>query len=129
MHAICALLPHGELDQPAAFKGWTIKMVLRGLLVWNLTAAVSLCSRRNSRAALAARNASRPGTRRGLATRLPRDSLHLLPRRALRAREIGRARHERTILAHCPPDENVGPRAGGLGLSRTGPPQWRADPQ
>jgi uncharacterized protein (TIGR03084 family) len=42
LHAIVAPLSDAALEQPTAFKGWTINMVVRHLHVWNLAAGMSL---------------------------------------------------------------------------------------
>jgi uncharacterized protein (TIGR03084 family) len=42
LHALLAPLDDKALDQPTAFKGWTIATVIRHLHVWNLAAEMSL---------------------------------------------------------------------------------------
>ncbi len=42
LHALVAPLDEAALDQPTAFKNWTINTVIRHLHVWNLAAEMSL---------------------------------------------------------------------------------------
>jgi len=42
LHALVAPLDDEALDQPTAFKGWTISTVVRHLHIWNLAAGMSL---------------------------------------------------------------------------------------